>query len=139
MKLFPNSHLYKKVSEVLMKSFCPRFDFESNISTSFHKLREDNEFFDVTLCCDNDVDLVQAHEVILAVCSPYYAPHPAKLFDFTNFFFQMDNIVRNRHFLAPGGTTSRRTYVQVSANYVKITNFRCDAVTMASSWFKSTK
>ena len=40
-------------------------DFESNISASFRKLREDNDFFDVTLCCDNDVDMVQAHEVIL--------------------------------------------------------------------------
>ena len=47
-------------------------DFESNISASFRKLREDNDFFDVTLCCDNDVDMVQAHEVILAAYSPLF-------------------------------------------------------------------
>lgn len=54
-------------------NFCLRWnDFESNISTSFRELREDNEFFDVTLCCDNGVDLVQAHKVILAACSPLF-------------------------------------------------------------------
>lgn len=47
-------------------------DFESNISTSFRELREDSEFFDVTLCCDNGTDVVQAHKVILAACSPLF-------------------------------------------------------------------
>ena len=47
-------------------------DFESNISTSFRELRDDSEFFDVTLCCDNGTDLVQAHKVILAACSPLF-------------------------------------------------------------------
>ena len=47
-------------------------DFESNISTSFRELREDSEFLDVTLCCDNGVDVVQAHKVILAACSPLF-------------------------------------------------------------------
>ena len=47
-------------------------DFESNISTSFRELREDSEFLDVTLCCDNGVDIVQAHKVILAACSPLF-------------------------------------------------------------------
>merc|ERR1712024_216174 len=43
-----------------------------NISTSFRELRDDSEFFDVTLCCDNGTDLVQAHKVILAACSPLF-------------------------------------------------------------------
>jgi len=54
-------------------NFCLRWnDFESNISTSFRELREDSKFFDVTLCCDNGTDVVQAHKVILAACSPLF-------------------------------------------------------------------
>ena len=53
--------------------FCLRWNsFESNISSSFQELREDSEFFDVTLCCDNGIDIVQAHKVILAACSPFF-------------------------------------------------------------------
>ena len=40
-------------------------DFESNISSSFQELRQRSELFDVTLCCDNGKDLVQAHKIIL--------------------------------------------------------------------------
>ena len=47
-------------------------DFQSNISSSFRELREDSEFFDVTLCCNNGTDIIQAHKVILAACSPFF-------------------------------------------------------------------
>ena len=47
-------------------------DFEANVSNSFRELRRDNEFFDVTLCCDNGIDTLQAHKVILAACSPLF-------------------------------------------------------------------
>lgn len=54
-------------------NFCLRWnDFESNISSSFQELRQNSEFFDVTLCCDNGKDIVQAHKVILASCSPFF-------------------------------------------------------------------
>lgn len=54
-------------------NFCLRWnDFEANISSSFRELRQSSEFFDVTLCCDNGKDLVQAHKVILAACSPLF-------------------------------------------------------------------
>ena len=54
-------------------NFCLRWnDFESNISSSFKELREDSELFDITLCCDNGTDLVHAHKVILAACSPFF-------------------------------------------------------------------
>ena len=53
--------------------FCLRWNsYESNISSSLRELREDSEFFDVTLCCDNGIDVVQAHKVILAACSPFF-------------------------------------------------------------------
>ena len=47
-------------------------DFASNIKNSFSELREDSEFFDVTLCCDNGTDIIPAHKVILAACSPLF-------------------------------------------------------------------
>merc|ERR1719232_1549636 len=57
----------------LTDNYCLKWDnFESNISSSFRELREDSEFFDVTLCCDNGTDIVQAHKVILAACSPLF-------------------------------------------------------------------
>jgi len=51
--------------------FCLRWnDFETNISTAFRELREDKDFFDVTLACDEDQ--IQAHKVILSACSPFF-------------------------------------------------------------------
>jgi len=51
--------------------FCLRWnDFETNISSAFRELRDDKDFFDVTLACDNDQ--IQAHKVILSACSPFF-------------------------------------------------------------------
>jgi len=53
------------------EKFCLRWnDFESNISSAFIELREDKDFFDVTLACDDEQ--IQAHKVILAACSPFF-------------------------------------------------------------------
>merc|ERR1711979_56850 len=53
------------------EKFCLRWnDFESNISVAFQELREDKEFFDVTLACEENQ--VQAHKVILSACSPFF-------------------------------------------------------------------
>jgi len=46
-------------------------DFHANIATSFKGLRDDDEFLDVTVACDEDKQL-QAHKVILSACSPYF-------------------------------------------------------------------
>jgi len=63
------------------EKFCLRWnDFASNIGVAFRELREDQEFFDVTLACDEDQ--IQAHKVILSACSPFFRrilqrnPHP---------------------------------------------------------------
>jgi len=51
--------------------FCLRWnDFESNISHAFQTIREEKDFFDVTLACEDDQ--VQAHKVILSACSPFF-------------------------------------------------------------------
>ena len=51
--------------------FCLRWnDFETNISSAFRELRDDKDFFDVTLACDDEQ--IQAHKVILSACSPFF-------------------------------------------------------------------
>ena len=54
--------------------FCLRWnDFETNISAAFQELRDDEDFFDVTLCCGPDgTDRLRAHKVILSACSPFF-------------------------------------------------------------------
>ena len=45
-------------------------DFESNVSSAFRDLREEKEFLDVTLACEDSQ--VEAHKVILSACSPFF-------------------------------------------------------------------
>merc|ERR1719187_1857226 len=58
-------------------------DFQANVNSTFGTLREDREFADVTLACE-DGQQVEAHKVILASSSPFFMnllrrnkhPHP---------------------------------------------------------------
>ena len=58
-------------------------DFQQNVNSAFGELRQDREFADVTLACD-DGQQVEAHKVILASSSPFFLdilrrnkhPHP---------------------------------------------------------------
>ena len=58
-------------------------DFQDNVKIAFGNLREDNDFADVTLACE-DGQQVEAHKVILAASSPFFQkllgrnkhPHP---------------------------------------------------------------
>ena len=53
------------------EKFCLRWnDFESNVSVAFRELREEKDFFDVTLACEDSQ--VSAHKVILSACSPFF-------------------------------------------------------------------
>ena len=55
----------------MSEKFCLRWnDFETSISSAFKEIREERDFFDVTLACGNDQ--VQAHKVILSACSPFF-------------------------------------------------------------------
>ena len=47
-------------------------DFENNICQAFKSLRDERELCDVTLACEDDHEL-EAHKVILASCSPFFA------------------------------------------------------------------
>jgi len=58
-------------------------DFQENLSSSFGNLRDDKEFTDVTLACE-DGQQVEAHKVVLIALSPFFLyllkknkhPHP---------------------------------------------------------------
>ena len=58
-------------------------DFRENIRSAFGDLRDDKEFTDVTLACE-DVQQVEAHKVVLIASSPFFLnllkknkhPHP---------------------------------------------------------------
>ena len=46
-------------------------DFHSTFANNFKNLRDEEEFMDVTLACSEDQQ-IQAHKVVLSVCSPYF-------------------------------------------------------------------
>ena len=46
-------------------------DFQENVNVAFRSSREDNEFADVTLACE-DVHQIEAHKVFLAASSPFF-------------------------------------------------------------------
>ena len=58
-------------------------DFKENVNAAFGRLRDDKEFADVTLACE-DGQQIEAHKVILAASSPFFRtilqsnrhPHP---------------------------------------------------------------
>ena len=53
------------------EKFCLRWnDFEKNISSAFKDIREDKEFFDITIACEDEQ--LQAHKLILSACSPFF-------------------------------------------------------------------
>ena len=58
--------------------------FELNMSKSFKDLKASDEFFDVTIACDDDTQ-IKAHKVILSASSPFFHnilsknPHPHPL------------------------------------------------------------
>ena len=53
------------------EKFCLRWnDFETNISSAFQEIREEKEFFDVTIVTEDHQ--VEAHRVILSACSPFF-------------------------------------------------------------------
>ena len=53
------------------EKFCLKWnDFESNICSAFRDLKNEKDFFDVTIACEEEQ--VSAHKVILSACSPFF-------------------------------------------------------------------
>ena len=46
-------------------------DFKENVNSAFGRLRDDKEFTDVTLACE-DGQQMEAHKVILGSSSPFF-------------------------------------------------------------------
>merc|ERR1712129_399499 len=68
----------------MAEQFCLKWnDFHQNIASTFGSLRQDHDFSDITLACE-DGEQVEAHKVILAASSPFFQnllrrnnnPHP---------------------------------------------------------------
>ena len=56
----------------MSEKLCLRWnEFKENVQTAFGRLREDDEFSDVTLVC-GDGQQMEAHKVILASSSPLF-------------------------------------------------------------------
>ena len=53
------------------EKFCLKWnDFESNISSSFKDIKDEKDFMDVTLACEESQ--VTAHKVVLSACSSFF-------------------------------------------------------------------
>jgi hypothetical protein len=53
------------------EKFCLKWNnFESNVSCALKDIREEREFFDVTLACEDEQ--LQAHKLILSSCSSFF-------------------------------------------------------------------
>ena len=56
----------------LSEKFCLKWnDFQKYLATSFGEMREDPDFSDVTLVCE-DGEQIAAHRVLLSACSPFF-------------------------------------------------------------------
>ena len=55
------------------EKFCLKWnDFQQNLVNSYHDLRKDSDFSDVTLVSEEDQQ-VKAHRIILSACSPFFS------------------------------------------------------------------
>ena len=53
--------------------FCLRWnEFESNISSAFGASRDDGDFFDVRLACEDGSKQIPAHRLVLSACSDFF-------------------------------------------------------------------
>ena len=58
-----------------MTSFSDRFciklnDFQENNAASFHIMKDEHNFSDITLVCQDNQQMM-AHKIILTACSPF--------------------------------------------------------------------
>ena len=57
----------------LSEKFCLKWnDFQKNIVSSYHDMRKETDFCDVTLVCEEDKP-IEAHRIILTACSPVFS------------------------------------------------------------------
>ena len=76
--------VYTNFLDMESEKFCLRWnDFESNIACAFKELKNDEDFYDVTIVCDDEQ--FKAHKMIVSACSEFFRkilkrnPHPHPL------------------------------------------------------------
>ena len=53
------------------QKFCLQWnEFRGIVTSAFYDLRQDEDFVDVTLCCEGRQ--IKAHRMMLSACSPYF-------------------------------------------------------------------
>ena len=68
----PSHYIVEPCGIDMSEKLCLQWnDFHENIKSAFGNLRDDNDFADVTLACE-DGQQVEAHKVILAASSPFF-------------------------------------------------------------------
>lgn len=71
-------------------------DFSSHFTSEFESLRNDEQFVDVTLCCEDQ--FIKAHKVILSACSPYFKKVLMVIFMFLSYSFYIllnESVIHN--------------------------------------------
>ena len=87
------------MSEKLCLKWNDYHDYQDNVNSAFASLREENDFADVTLACE-DGQQIEAHKVILASSSPFFQnllkknkhPHPLIVYSIFALYQDTENI-----------------------------------------------
>ena len=75
---------HRVVTMNVSEKFCLKWnDFQSSVCQTFQDLRNNKDFCDVTIACEDDQQ-IEAHKVVLSACSPFFRnvlkknnhPHP---------------------------------------------------------------
>lgn len=67
----PEHHQMPLIDPNQPQAFCLRWNnYQSNLTSVFEQLLQNEQFVDVTLSCDNIS--IKAHKVVLSACSPYF-------------------------------------------------------------------
>lgn len=66
-----NTYLHQPIDANASQAFCLRWNnYQSNLTAIFEQLFQNEQFVDVTLCCEGSS--IKAHKMVLSACSPYF-------------------------------------------------------------------
>lgn len=66
-----NTYVNQPIDANASQAFCLRWNnYQSNLTAIFEQLFQNEQFVDVTLCCEGSS--IKAHKMVLSACSPYF-------------------------------------------------------------------
>lgn len=66
-----NAFIHQPIDANTSQAFCLRWNnYQSNLTAIFEQLFHNEQFVDVTLCCEGSS--IKAHKMVLSACSPYF-------------------------------------------------------------------